>query len=334
MKYIILAGRSVITSEVPKQLWKVGDEYIIGRTIRLLKKYGVEDIAISTHDDRFKQFGYKILRHNNPTTYDHPWITAFYPSKEPCCYIFGDVVFSEEAIRTIVETETDSIEFFASAPPFRADYPKKWAEPFAFKVVDLKKFRESIEIVKQGLKEGKWNRDPIAWELWQVIKGTPWNKIDYTNFTVINDFTCDVDKIEDLKYYNNIKKLEEGKEDPQYMIYACPKRMWYVEEFLVPSMLAQGIQREHIVIYNDTKKLGNLKACMDAFSQVPDDDRGMWHLQDDVIISRDFKHKTYRYNAGFIAGFVSQRYSPKAKLELLQLTRCRGHFLVYEYQIK
>ena len=194
MRYIIMAGRGGDENEVPKQLWKAGGEYIIARTIRLLKKYGVTDICISTHDDRFKQFGCKILRHNNPTTYKQPWITAFYPSKEPCCYVMGDVVFSEDAIRIIVETETDSIEFFASAPPFRADYPKKWAEPFAFKVVDLKKFQDSIEVVKQGLKDGKWNRDPIAWELWQVIKGTPWNRIDYTNFTVINDFTCDVDK--------------------------------------------------------------------------------------------------------------------------------------------
>ena len=36
-------------------------------------------------------------------------------------------------------------------------------------------------------------RHPIAWELWQIIKQTPINYIDYKNYTVINDYTCDID---------------------------------------------------------------------------------------------------------------------------------------------
>ncbi len=28
----------------------------------------------------------------------------------------------------------------------------------------------------------------------------------------------------------------------RYMIHACPPRMWYVEEFFIPSMKAQGIR--------------------------------------------------------------------------------------------
>jgi len=328
MKYIIMAGRGGDKNEVPKQLWKVGGEYIIGRTIRLLKKYGVTDICISTHDDRFKQFGCKILRHNNPATYKQPWITAFYPSKEPCCYVMGDVVFSEEAIRTIVETETDSIEFFASAPPFAVDYPKRWAEPFAFKVVDLEKFQNSIEIVKQGLQENKWRRDPIAWELWQVIKDTPWNRIDYTNYTVINDFTCDVDTEDNLVYYKNMERLECRKDEPsaRYMIHACPKRMWYVNEHLIPSMLEQGISREQITVWCDTKQEGNLKACMHAFQSLPDDNEGTWHLQDDVLLARDFRRKTERYNAGLVAGFISQRYSAKAKAGIVTIENAPWSF--------
>jgi len=46
-------------------------------------------------------------------------------------------------------------------------------------------------------------RQPVAWELWQVIKDTPLNKVDYTNYTVINDYTCDIDVPED------VPKLEE-----------------------------------------------------------------------------------------------------------------------------
>lgn len=318
MRYIILAGRSC-EADIPKQLWKVGNETVIGRTIRLLKKNGVKDIAISTHDNRFSQFGYELLSHDNPSTYKEPWITAFYPTDEPTCYIFGDVVFSEFAIRTIVEIETEDIEFFGSAPPFSADYPKRWAEPFAFKVVDTKYFRECIDVVKQGIADGIWKRDPIAWELWQVIKKTPINRIDYTNFTVINDYTCDVDEVKDLDFYKDMKRFEAVTNKARYMIHACPKRMWYVNDFLIPSMLAQGIEKEQITVYNDEKHEGNLKACMHSFQTLPDDNGGTWHLQDDVIICRDFRKRTEKHNAGFIAGFVSQRYDKNIKMGLVTM---------------
>ena len=39
----------------------------------------------------------------------------------------------------------------------------------------------------------------------------------------------------------------------KYMIHCCPKRMWYVEEYLIPSMLRQGIDRDSIIIWNDNK---------------------------------------------------------------------------------
>ncbi len=75
---------------------------------------------------------------------------------------------------------------------------------------------------------------------------------------------------------------------PKYMIHACLARMWYVEEFLIPSMLEQGIEWESITIWNDAQRRGNLIACMDSFLSLAGSDGGTWHLQDDVIICRDF----------------------------------------------
>jgi len=108
-------------------------------------------------------------------------------------------VFSEKAIRTIVNTETDDIEFFASAPPFALNYPKTYAEPFAFKVVNTEHFRAAVQEVKDNVR--RFVRHPIAWELWQVIKGTPYNIIDYRNYTAINDYTCDIDSEADIKKF-------------------------------------------------------------------------------------------------------------------------------------
>ena len=78
----------------------------------------------------------------------------------------------------------------------------------------------------------------------------------------------------------------------QYMIHACPDRMWYVEQFLVPSMLEQGISRSDITIWNDEEKKGNLWATMDSFNFCGKQDGGYWHLQDDVLLARDFAERT------------------------------------------
>lgn len=91
----------------------------------------------------------------------------------------------------------------------------------------------------------------------------------------------------------------------KYLIHTYPKRMWYVEEYLIPSMLKQNIAEVDITIYNDSRCEGNLRACLNAFQSVPDDENGTWHLQDDIIICKDFKERTERFDEGLVAGFSS-----------------------------
>lgn len=202
-----MCGGSYDKWDTPKHLTELKGEPIVARTIRLLKENGVTDIAISSNNDLFEQFGVPVLKHENPYRLPlegratSPWLDAFYPMEEPVTYIFGDVVFSPDAIKTIVNTNTDGIEFFASAKPLPPIYPKRWAEPFAFKVKDTRRFFKAIEVTKEYDEQGLFKRQPVSWELWQVIKGTPLNKVDYTNYTVINDYTCDIDCPEDIKLF-------------------------------------------------------------------------------------------------------------------------------------
>ena len=201
MKYIIMCGGKYSAWNIPRQLTEINEEPIIARTIRLLKENGVTDIYISSHDERFAQFA-PLLKHKNDfqgyVEHGGSWVDAFYPTEEPVCYIMGDVVFSPEAIKTIVNTQTDSIDFFASSPPFDSHYIKEDAEPFAFKVVDQDRFRNAIDFVKRNEESGIFRRRPIAWELWQVINGEDVKKINYHNYVVINDYTCDIDSKEDI----------------------------------------------------------------------------------------------------------------------------------------
>lgn len=307
MQYIIMCGGTYQKWETPRHLIKIHGEEIVARTIRLLKEFGVTDIAISSNNPVFNKFGVPVLTHDNSfklmdghNSVGH-WYDAFYPTTYPVCYIFGDVVFSSTAIKTIVEERTNDIQFFASAPPFADNYCKSWAEPFALKVVNIDQFRKSLDKIKQLDAQGVFNRIPMMWELWQVIKDTPLNKIDYTNYKVINDYTCDVD---DKKDVSALEKVVPTRNDVKYMIHAVPKRMWYVTEYLVPSMLEQGINKGDITIWNDANMTGNLNAWISSTNVLPDDG-STWHLQDDVIISHDFAEKSKDIPTDIVCGFCS-----------------------------
>ena len=213
MRYIIMCGGEYPHLKIPKWLYKINGEPLIERTIRLLREAGVEDIAISSNHDIFDYLGVPVLKHENSYEYDHRetyWLDAFYPMTEPVCYIFGDVCFSPAAIKAIVDYETDDVMFFASGlDDFSPDYMKRWAEPFAFKVVNTKYFFQAIDIAKSYDREGKWNRMPVSWELWQVLQQTPLNEIKYNYFS-INDYTCDLDEEEDLEIMQAIMDKYEG----------------------------------------------------------------------------------------------------------------------------
>lgn len=210
MRYIIMCGGKYWRWQTPRQLTRINGEPIVERTIRLLREAGVEDIAISSNNEIFEQFGIPVLKHDNGydargyNDFKGYWCDAFYPTDDPVCYIFGDVIFSPEAIETIVQTETDSIEFFASSPPFAREYCKPWAEPFALKVVDQDRLKQSIKEVKRLHEAGAFNRKPIMWELWNVITGGDINRIDYDSYTAINDYTCDIDNPEEAEMFEAV----------------------------------------------------------------------------------------------------------------------------------
>lgn len=96
---------------------------------------------------------------------------------------------------------------------------------------------------------------------------------------------------------------------PKYLIHCCPHRLWYVRDFLIPSMVKQGISSDDIFLYQDTNGLGNLRAYIDSCNKLVNQCRkngidGVWHLQDDVVICNDFAERTKQYDDGLVCGFT------------------------------
>lgn len=113
-----------------------------------------------------------------------------------------------------------------------------------------------------------------------------------------------------------------------YMIHASPQRMWYVEEFLIPSMLKQGIPEQEIILRNDTEGKGNLFSCMESFRDCGKLRGGTWHLQDDVILSRDFAEKTRAHEDGIVCGFGCTNFGPSMQ----ERGRVPMPFMWYSFQ--
>lgn len=90
------------------------------------------------------------------------------------------------------------------------------------------------------------------------------------------------------------------------MVHACPARMWYVEQILIPMLRRQGA--EDITIWNDVNKRGNLQACMDSFAALKSDG-GTWHLQDDVLPCRDFVKRCQELDDGVVYGFCNEDFT-------------------------
>ena len=103
-----MCGGNYPSFKIPKQLLKINDEVLVERTIRVLKENGVDDIVICTNCNDFDYLKLPILMQHNEYVNGNEdenkksecsWLNAYYPIDEPCCYLHGDVYFSDEAIK-------------------------------------------------------------------------------------------------------------------------------------------------------------------------------------------------------------------------------------------
>lgn len=194
-RYIILAKGQHKGFEQPRQLSVINGERILDRTIRLLRENGIKDILVTGN---YTDINAKVINlEGNTYNYDTGtgyWLDAFKGIIGNYTYIWGDVYFTDEAIKTIVETKVKDNTLFCTD-----EKTKGWNEPLAYKVVNKDKFKKSIEICKRMYDNGKTNRNPIIWEVYRVENGININKHELKdNVIIINDITCDIDFKEDI----------------------------------------------------------------------------------------------------------------------------------------
>lgn len=206
MRYIIMAdGKGKRWGKgTPKHLIEIKGETLLSRTVRLLKENNIVDIYITSHDPRYnieETIRYEPV--NNVLEVDR-----FYSCREiwtdEVCFLYGDVYYTEEAMKTIVETETEDFEFFGRFGQ-RKEFVKNNGEIFAIKVTNTKKFGNACLFVR--VEEEKGNLRGIGWDVYKTLLEIPYKELYLKgHFTQLNDKTEDFDTPEELEKWLNAKK--------------------------------------------------------------------------------------------------------------------------------
>ena len=121
----------------------------------------------------------------------------------------------------------------------------------------------------------------------------------------------------------------------KFLIHACPERLWYVNDFLIPELLDQGIKKSDIVTYCDKDGKGNLEACMESFSDINKffpkaKEDGIWHLQDDVYPSSSFYRTVRQYDVrGIVNGFGNSYFEGS---RILDTGSVKAFYTWYSFQ--
>ena len=191
MRYVIMcAGEGKRWGNhlgIPKHLVVINGETLLSRTTRLLRENGIDDFIITGNDERYRDYGKLVSQSHNDCEIDR-----YEEVNEDVCYLYGDVYYSEDAMRVITKTDTNEILFFGSED-----------EIFAIKVKDRDLFYKHKNIVKDLYLSKKIDRC-IGWEIYRSLNNIPFNEhIIKDRYIKIIDETDDIDFPEDYEKFIN-----------------------------------------------------------------------------------------------------------------------------------
>ena len=209
---IIMCGGKYHDFKKHKALTEINGEVLVERTIRLLKENGVTEWYISTNDPSFNKYDERgnILHHNNNFEVENGrvkgyWLDAYYPLDEPCIYLHGDVYYTDESIKKILNLNPTKNTFIGNKYALN-DLHIKVGEPFGWIIPNPKEFFNAIEKVKHLQDEGKIERGlAISWELYEVLNGYNVNDfiIDKDTYLVL-DNVFDIDAPWQIEQYKGV----------------------------------------------------------------------------------------------------------------------------------
>jgi len=201
--FILAAGESTRWKlDYPKHIAKIQNVPLIERTQKQLKGYDVT--VVTTHLDVQKLSDKTLVPKARRWTVETLLSTASYWDDRKTIILLGDVVYSPAAIKTILKDD-HAIRIFGNGKEIFAISMKKQV---------YKKAVDTLwECVLRALGERsshKTKSEQVGklWDFYRLYAGHKQRKyLDDNFFTCINDYTEDIDSVND---YNNLFNITEN----------------------------------------------------------------------------------------------------------------------------
>ncbi len=184
---------------IPKPLILLNKESILGRTLRLLKKQKVspENITIVATDPILKQPGYNFFEPESSRWFVETLISTESLWDEQTVVLMGDVFYTPEALKTILNPTTASLQFYGRAGKSLFSH-KAHGELFG---ITFSKNEGALihEHAQKVIKAAKSMGHGKAWQFYRSIAGFELDqkKTEKKYFVEIDDFTDDFDTPEE-----------------------------------------------------------------------------------------------------------------------------------------
>jgi MobA-like NTP transferase domain len=183
---------------IPKQLIEIGGETLLDRTVRLLKREGVSEIYVITHNQLLIREGIKIF---SPDEYK--WTVESFLStrtlwKDKTLVLLGDVFYTNKAMHRIV-TSPNSIGVFGRPGASKCTF-KTTGEIFALSF-DSSSIDSVVEHLTKAREHAKQGGRGKLWEFYRSLVGFPLqeHRVESEIFLTVNDFTDDFDSPEEYR---------------------------------------------------------------------------------------------------------------------------------------
>lgn len=203
--------------DTPKHLIEIEGEKILHRSVRLLKENGIDDIHVISKDDpRYKVEGAnQFIAELNPKNADADKLLSsqkLWEKADRILIIYGDCYYTEEAMKTIVESKEKDWHIFCR-PDASAITGTPWGEIFCYSF-----YRKDFDLIKNGLhhvaglhQKGLLKRCG-GWELYRHLLGRPDANLRIhkmgDHYTKIDDWTDDFDYPKDYDSWIQNRSLQ------------------------------------------------------------------------------------------------------------------------------
>ncbi len=190
MKYVIMADgkgkRWNNFDNIPKHFVKINGETIIGRVVRLIRKFDDKaEVIITSHDPRYEIEGARRYEPQNNVLEIDRFTTELI--EDNMCFMYGDTYYSEEAMKLIIDTEIEDVQFFGNGKSI-----------VAIKIKDASLFSIHVNRVRDLFLRGEI-KQCIGWQVYQSFLGLPFDKKQVVDkYIYINDDTQDFNSPQDL----------------------------------------------------------------------------------------------------------------------------------------